>query len=49
MYGEDPRDLGMGPPGADESHESRAKSDEEDATDTNRPRTMLYNEDLNEE
>jgi hypothetical protein len=49
MYGEDPRDLGMGPDWADEPKDPRAKNDEEDDTDTNRPRTTLYNESYNEE
>jgi hypothetical protein len=49
MYGEDPRDLGMGPQWVDEPRDARAKNDEEDATDTNRPRSVLYNEGYNEE
>jgi hypothetical protein len=44
MYGDDPRDLGMGPQWVDDPREARAKSDEEDAVDTNRPRMTLYNE-----
>lgn len=38
MYGEDPRDLGTGPSWEDESRDTRAKNDEEDAYETNRPR-----------
>src|SRR5581483_6238901 len=49
MYGDDPRDFGLGPEGVEEPRDARAKSDEEDATDTNRPRTLLYNEGFNEE
>jgi len=49
MYGEDPRDLGLGPQWVDEPRDARAKSDEEDATDTNRPRAMFDNEGRNEE
>jgi hypothetical protein len=49
MYGEDPRDLGMGPQWLDDPRDARAKSDEEEAADTNRPRTTLYNEGFNEE
>lgn len=49
MYGDDPRDLGLGPQWVDEPRDARSKSDEEDANDTNRPRTTLYNENVNEE
>jgi hypothetical protein len=49
MYGEDPRDLGLGPQWVDEPRDTRAKSDEEDATDTNRPRAMFFEEGCNEE
>jgi hypothetical protein len=51
MYGDDPRDYGMGPQErwVDEPRDTRPKTDEEDAQDTNRPRTMLYNENFNEE
>jgi len=50
MYGEDPRDSGLGPcREEDEPRDARAKSDEEDAYETNRPRTSLSNEEFNEE
>jgi hypothetical protein len=49
MYGDDPRDLGMGSRNEDEPRDARAKSDEEDAQETNRPRATLYNEDYNRE
>lgn len=49
MYGEDPRDLGLGPLREDEPRDARAKSDEEDAYETNRPRTSLSNEEFNKE
>lgn len=49
MYGQDPRDLGLGPQWLDEPRDTRAKNDEEDATDTNRPRMTLYNEGFSEE
>lgn len=49
MYGQDPRDLGSGPQWVDEPRDARAKSDEEDASDTNRPRTILSNEGFYEE
>lgn len=49
MYGDDPRDFGNGPEWIDEPRDARPKFDEEDATDTNRPRTILYNENFHEE
>ncbi len=49
MYGEDPRDFGLGPSWEDEPRDARAKSDEEDAYETNRPRTSFSNEEFNEE
>lgn len=49
MYGEDPRDFGMGERGEDESRDDRSKTDEEDAYETNRPRTTLYNKEFYEE
>ena len=49
MYGDDPRDFGSGPEWVDEPRDARPKTDEEEAQDTNRPRTMLYNENFNEE
>lgn len=39
MYGQDPRDLGSEPERLDDPRDTGAKNDEEDATDTNRPRT----------
>lgn len=48
MYGEDPRDFGMGAREEDEPRDARSKVDEEDAYETNRPRT-LYNEEFYEE
>jgi hypothetical protein len=49
MYGDDPRDLAKAPNAVDEPREARAKHDEEEVTDTNRPRTTLQNEGLNGE
>ena len=49
MYGDDPRDFGLGPVGDDESRDDRSKFDEEDAYETNRPRSTLYNEESYEE
>jgi hypothetical protein len=49
MYGEDPRDFGLGPPREDEPRDARAKNDEEDAYETNRPKVALYDEEFYEE
>ncbi len=49
MYGDDPRDFGLGPRTEDEARDARAKSDEEDAYETNRPRATLYNEEFSGE
>jgi hypothetical protein len=49
MYGEDPRDFGMGPQWEEEPRDARAKGDEEDAHDTNRPRVLLCQEDFRED
>ncbi len=48
MYGDDPRDFGSGPEPSDEPRDTRPKYDEEEEIDTNRPRTLLYNESPNE-
>ena len=49
MYGEDPRDFGMGPQWEDDPRDARTKSDEEDAYDTNRPQMALFTESSIEE
>lgn len=49
MYGDDPRDLGLGPPLADEPGDDRSKADEEDAWENGRPRMTLFAEDPYEE
>jgi hypothetical protein len=49
MYGDDPRDFGLGPRTEDEERDPRAKFDEEDAYETNRPRTTLHDEEFYEE
>lgn len=49
MYGEDPRDFGMGPQWEDDPRDTRTKSDEEDAYDTNRPQMALFTESSIEE
>ncbi len=38
MYGDDPRDLGLGPQWLDEPREVRSKFDQEEEWDSNRPR-----------
>lgn len=48
MYGEDPRDFGLGPPD-DEERDPRAKNDDEETFETNRPRTTVYSEAYHEE
>lgn len=47
MYGEDPSDSALGPRREDEPRDARAKNDEEDAYETNRPK--LRYEDFSEE
>jgi len=49
MYGDDPRDFGLGPYSEDEARDARAKFDEEESYETNRPRATLFSEDFNEE
>ena len=49
MYGDDPRDLGLGPQWVDEPRDARAKSDEEDAWENSRPRMTLFAENSYEE
>ena len=49
MYGDDARDFGLGPQWVDEARDARAKFDEEEAFDTNRPRVTVNSERFDEE
>ena len=49
MYVDDPRDLDLGLRGEDRVRDARATYDEEDAYESNRPRTTLYNDEFYEE